>query len=644
MFDRVLESLVQSKNPASDDVLLDALRLGSPPEQAVILQGILRRASMTSLVGVVDLYEKLGERLQRKVLEQVGALHHALREAGRSDLAIRRIAAIRLIAHARLGKLSYVLSENLRSGDETVAQTAAGALTSLARWVHRTTRNLQENFDALGIEERSHLTRQLVDNRAEIEQAIVRASDVHRGPRQVELTEAAALLCDGAGSSSLGILNTAKHRGQSALIRRVQQTPVDAESVPAFLMAASKANLRTSFGIAFSKIDEPRVLQAVLRRTHWLHDMGMSHCAQQVVQGAWCSLEWIDSHTQDITPAAAADVITWVEHFGAADSKKDAVVGRLSHMLANDAASKTRSLRSLRRRTTGKPLALLKQFAQDTNPEISRLAVRELMRLKTPEVDSILLSLMPTCDASVRRVIARAVGRSSFDNFWARFDTMPADVRRAAGRALLKLLPDMADRVRRLLDPTSPEKAVKAMQMAHELGLLESLRGAILPMCAHPNSRVRSKAVMLLGEFPQGVAEVLVEKAVRDSDARVRANAIEVMEQVIERVADGAAGSSNDKFVPVLSERARSGANRERANAIKALHQMRVGTATAQLIGMLRDTRGDHRISALWVLRRVGLWRLLSEVARLARDDEEVRVRRYAAAVLQTASKVQTAA
>src|SRR5207253_529554 len=99
----------------------------------------------------------------------------------------------------------------------------------------------------------------------------------------------------------------------------------------------------------------------------------------------------------------------------------------------------------------------------------------------------------------------------------------------------------------------------------------------LLPLCEHPNARVRSKAVMVVGDMP-AASEVLLEKVINDSDPRVRANAIEVLESHME-----------DSYVPLLAERARSSHNRERANAIKALGKMKVATASNQLMGMLRD-------------------------------------------------------
>ena len=155
------------------------------------------------------------------------------------------------------------------------------------------------------------------------------------------------------------------------------------------------------------------------------------------------------------------------------------------------------------------------------------------------------------------------------------------------------------------------------MQMAQELGLSEQLAPAIARICDDPNPRLRSKAVMALGRVKDFPAEVLVDRLLQDTDARVRANAIEVLE-----------AQPQKQLVAVLAERARASHNRERANAIKALHGMRVGSATSQLLDMLRDKRPEHRISALWAMRQTGIWQLLAEVGRLAKEDQNLRVRR----------------
>jgi HEAT repeat protein len=153
-----------------------------------------------------------------------------------------------------------------------------------------------------------------------------------------------------------------------------------------------------------------------------------------------------------------------------------------------------------------------------------------------------------------------------------------------------------------------------------------------MQLASDANPKLRSRAVTLLGQSSAGLPQPLINRVLSDPDARVRANAIEVI--------DPEPGS---QYLPILSQLARSRHNRERANAIKALHGMRVDTASQQLIAMLRDVRPEHRISAMWALKEVGLWQMLREVARLAKADGDSRVRRYAVGVIRTiAADIET--
>jgi hypothetical protein len=116
----------------------------------------------------------------------------------------------------------------------------------------------------------------------------------------------------------------------------------------------------------------------------------------------------------------------------------------------------------------------------------------------------------------------------------------------------------------------------------------------------------------------------LVDRLLNDTDPRVRANAIEVLEN-----------RPQTNLVQVLTQRALSTNSRERANAIKALHAMKVSASAAQLVQMIRDGRPEHRISALWTLRQIGWWQLINEVGRVAKEDVNMKVRRYALGVLK---------
>ena len=311
--DRLIASLIASKNEAADDALLEAIVLGNPAERTMALEALFRRQTVHGLTGLIGIYDELPGSLQTLVIKNIKMLHHAIREAGRSDRVQLRFAAMKLIALGRQGKLAYVISENLHNADETLAKAAAESLVQLARWIATETRKLQKTEIVVpdqapqvtlqdpelllpnAFSDHAHTTKtvistyqELLEQRPEIEQAVARALDSHRGKQVTELMKAGLLLCDWPGSKTLAILHTAKHGGQAAMLRRMQQAPT-ADSVDAFLLGASHGGLRSHFGIAFSHIEEAPVLDALLRRTHWLKDHALQTCMHLVTRGAWLS-------------------------------------------------------------------------------------------------------------------------------------------------------------------------------------------------------------------------------------------------------------------------------------------------------------------------------------------------------------------
>ena len=192
---------------------------------------------------------------------------------------------------------------------------------------------------------------------------------------------------------------------------------------------------------------------------------------------------------------------------------------------------------------------------------------------------------------------------------------------------MLKVLPDASTRLgRKLMTGTLPDR-LKAIQIAHELELGEILCVNLAQLCNDSNPKIRSKAVSVLGEDPSS-SDTILDRVLQDTDPRVRANAIEVLEQ-----------KQRADYLPMLAQRARASNSRERANAIKAMHRMKVKAATTSLDQMLHDDRPEHRISAMWTLKQIGWWKLLAEVGRLAKVDGNLRVRRYALGVLRSVSE-----
>jgi len=654
MHEQLIESLVHTKNEAADDLLLEGLHVGAEVEQSVILNAMFQRKTVRGLSGVVEFYDKLPERLQGHVLGNIKFLHHALRECGRSDRPEMRQAAMRLIALSRQGKLAYVLTENLHDSDETLSKSAAEALVALSRWISTSTRMLQRQFkpmpettEEVTAEEPTAedanestgtaapppkqepptdwaaLYREIIEQRPEIETVIARALDVHRGRHSADLLRAALLLCDWPQSKTLAILHTTKHGGQSPMVRRLQQPPAS-EHVEAFLLGASHGQLRLHFGSVFAHIDEAPVLEAMLRKTHWLKDQQLQLCMRQVSRGAW----WQEGELlRDINRRDSEDATKigeWLAASGMHDLMQDERLTILAQHSAQNVGGRLRLLRIAMQRKKNASVQFLKIMLSDPDERLMRMAARDILRRRPQDYENMLLQLMTNAPASVRRVVSRSIGHAGFEHFWQRFDRLDRPTRKQAGRAMLKLLPDAVLRLSRRLGADPIEQRLKALQMTQELGLSQVLREAVTALTAHANPKVRSKAVSVLGETPGTSVELLMDRIVKDTDPRVRANAIEVLEN-----------HQTPQFITLLADRAKSSNNRERANAIKALNRMRVGHVGPALTAMLQDPRPEHRISAMWALKQMGWWKLLYEVGRIAKEDANLRVRRYAVTVLK---------
>jgi hypothetical protein len=641
---KLIALLTTSDNPAADSLLLEALRMGNEAEQAQVLDVLLRRSKQIGLMGVLAAHATLPPRLRQKVTEQAAAFYSVLSDAGRSSNRAARIAAIRMIAAARLGKLSYVLAENLRDPDDELSSEACQALLDLARWVNTQSRLMHryaalDDLTLVGNSGRANDSTimaaptanrdlqaaydQVMKQRPEIENAVARALDYVKTKHAQDLLRAALLLCDHPQSRTLAILKATRHGGQMSMVRKLQQSPT-AENVEAFLLGGSHGHLRPNFAIAYAQIDDPAVLSVLLRHTHWLADHQLRLCLETTDRGPWLDLAQLPLELQNRLPEECACAGAWITASGLHAAQQDERLLTLLDHIRGDTSLRLQLLRQVAARRDTGPGLLLRKMIDDPDERLARIAARELIRRRPADYETVLLQQINKAAPTVRRVIGRAMAQAGFDRFWNRFEQMDKPVRQQAGRAMLKLLPDAPTRLGRLLSHGTAEHRVRALQIVQELNLAEQFRDTLKTMCSHTNARVRSKAVGAMIALSQEATNPILSRVLSDADPRVRANAVEVLE-----------ATRSKTFVPMLTERARSSHNRERANAIKALHRMKVETATQHLQLMLRDPRAEHRISAIWTLRHTGIWALIGEVGKLASSDENPRVRRYATTMLR---------
>src|SRR5258705_1923072 len=190
MLSRLVQALVDSRNEAADEVLLEALRAGNEAEKALALNALFRRGTLKALGGVIEQYSDLPSPLQAVVLGNVKQLHAALRECSKSSHQKTVLAAIRLISAGKQGKLTYILAEELHGTDDLIAKNACDAMIDLARWASILSRKLQsikfwQESEAGKKDDAAFAPREiyelLMSQRPEIEYAVAGAIDVNAG-------------------------------------------------------------------------------------------------------------------------------------------------------------------------------------------------------------------------------------------------------------------------------------------------------------------------------------------------------------------------------------------------------------------------------------------------------------------------------
>ncbi|MEN6600799.1 MAG: HEAT repeat domain-containing protein [Bryobacteraceae bacterium] len=129
----------------------------------------------------------------------------------------------------------------------------------------------------------------------------------------------------------------------------------------------------------------------------------------------------------------------------------------------------------------------------------------------------------------------------------------------------------------------------------------------LLPFTRHPNRRIRSKAILMMGLVNRNAK--WAEKRLSDPDPRVRANAVESMWNV-----------DSPEARALLSKSAGDRHHRVAANALLGLYRLGDPTGIRQLIDMSRNEAPEMRAASSWAMGECDDPRFLSRLRQLAGD------------------------
>lgn len=586
-----------------DHALAAALPSADPHDQAALAQLIIRRGHPEGLLALVSHYDALDPATRHWVLAHVADLYRPLREAARLDDPDIVANALAIIRDTREMKLAYLVAERLRHGDARLRGLAAEALRDLARAA------------TSGVARR---------DAPYLHAAIDEAVRLYRHHEQAAVADALLMVIMRPVPESRRQLDD-RHNPIVAVLKERLANAAHAEDRAGLLPLLGTSLLAASALAGLARCGQRGSLADLLEHGHVL----LLPRVRQALRGV----------TEPLALWPAPDVLlSWpharTRHLAAwAVALPSEVEGQLQQLTtlgkAPDAMARLAALRHLlalwdahRDRDFGQAVAL---FCDDASEAVAAAALRGLMRRHWSGLSRILPTLVNGPHPRVSRMAAEHLAPVGFERLWQRWPQLTREQRLSAGRALLKLDPRFHASLGRRLATGDVAGATQALAMIADLRQGTYFEAALLQLTHHRDKRIASAAVRGLGSAGGEAVRAALQAALQDPDARVRANAVEALEEL----------DASPQATPRLHHMARQDANRPRANAIKLLLRMDVAVALEALRTMLADTRPEHRRSALWLVEKMGIVDVARQVADAAVADPDPRLKQRAGRVMR---------
>lgn len=607
----IFDLLLQERDPSADRALLAALDGADHDTAIAIIDTLLERGRRVGLSGLVAAFHRLEPALGDHILAEPERLFAGLRETMHSRDEQVRVDLMRVIERGRLYRAAYLLDTGLRDRSSSVRSAAATALHALAGSIlavpELPSLNELPVFDPasqqvmVSLETRAEDRRQVV---AALEEG-VNAYGTHL---QALVIEAAAWLCDDLGQRFWAVVSvpgSKAGRAASHLLGSLR----DPRLVPFAIGALQYSELRPLVTRALAGGVDPAFLEVWMRQG-WRLVQAKTRRAAATIREMNC----LDSGAESLlklSDLAQQRAVHWLTATGL---DRQLVLQVLRDLHRRGSRETQRAVVwGLTRIEGDEVIPLLRAMGSDRDPEWSRIARTELA-LRAPGTwrPADLLGLYGDGSSAVDP----AADATPFDRYWRRFDGLDDESRVRQGRQLLDDANSFERAMTDMLANGDSGERVRALRIIGLLAAGERFRGTLVQLAHDPNPDVRSAAVKAMAPLEDGSTRRVLSKALNDENPRVQANAVEALDRPGSRV-------PVEDLLPKLA----SVDNRVRANAVKVLLQLQVRDAAETLLRMLQDESRAHRISALWLVERLGIFALAGRISAMSRQDQDVQVR-----------------
>lgn len=595
-------------DPVVDHSMSQALSTADPVAQRLLVLSLLVRGEEQALAGVVRCFHKLQPQLQHAVVDHAGDLDQALRTVGREEDLDGRMNMIQIVLQSGSTRLAYLLASQLHHGDAQLTRSASAALLDLTR---RATCGFATAEGAVG--------------------GLTVSPSRHIGWLAASLSDAAACFAKhGRQDVLLGIACLAPRRHPRLLPYLTEHKHHAHRALNQLIRQANHELVRRGL-LFFAGIEpmEPAAAEALGSAAitpHVPEVMSMSHLlAVPRVRLALRKIKpaehlAVGDEGRSSTAMTCRLASRWMGTIQAEAASRASALA--SWGLCEDAVGRLFVLRALMAMSHEAADEQIGAMCFDADANVARIALRHLIRRRWRGLDRLMARLLTSPHGRVRDLAQAALLPRGFSRFWDHWPLMPAATRRAAGRAIRKIDPQFNQRLLERMSDPDVDVRLRAVMMTRELGLETFFERRLLDLSDDRDAHVASAAVRALGGIGESSRVTnQLEQSLTHTDDRVRANAIESIQQL----------QATEQVEQALREMAVSGrGNRSRANAVRALLSLPAADAMPALLRMLGDGEASHRLSALWVVRDLGVAEAARRVAELAKTDRDPAVRREA--------------
>lgn len=597
----VLAHLGDLPNLAVEDALLHALPTVSDTVAVAAIEVLLKRARPHALKHLAGHYLSYPDAVRATLAAATGTLSGSIRDLMHAPTAAPKLAALELIRESNDASLAYLTAEGLGADDGSVRTRAGEVLVELVRR-HLETRPEPEDDDA----ERVYLARRIQLTEA-LNQA-VRTWELHF---RADVLAAALWMY----AETEPVVRSRLEGPRSHLVHATRQIlagPPDPRLSVFTWCALELDSVREAAARRLEQADDAGVLAGLIEASWLLADPNVERGCAKVRATRWIRTDV--RRLADCDPHHVERIASVISRSGIPTAHKLEVFGRW--LETGSPAVRRAALWAVVRQDGEGSDALLLSAVRGPDPALAAIAEKELRRRNPDRVIPAASSARPPVRSEpatsaipgderggkVEAPRSEAVLQPESDH--AGGSSSPADVVTTC-RALLNS-PRALDRVR-------------GLHAVRERGIEAGFSDAILRLIHDPDGIVRATAAASLAGVDRGIAAGALRSALSDAEPRVRANAIEALER-----------TADERITAWIAPMLKAVEPRVRANAIKALLARQHAPAGDALLHMLEDSSRAARISALWVVQRLGLRSCALVVGRMGREDPDAHVRRRA--------------